>query len=100
LPSGTVNTLLKPENTDTLVKVLTYHVVPGRVSSKDLKKMIKDGKGKATIKTVQGEDLTAAIVDGKIVLTDAKRGTSTVTIADVFQSNGVIHVVDTVLMPN
>jgi len=100
LPPGTVDTLLKPENKDTLVKVLTYHVVPGRVSSKDLKKMIKDGKGKATIKTVQGEDLTAAIVDGKVVLTDAKGGTSTVTIADVFQSNGVIHVVDTVLMPN
>src|SRR5271170_6194904 len=100
LPAGTVDTLLKPENKDTLVKILTYHVVPGRVSSKDLKKMIKAGKGKTTIKTVQGEDLTAAIVDGKIVLTDAKRGTSTVTIADVFQSNGVIHVVDTVLMPN
>ena len=62
-------------------------------------KMIKKGGGKATIKTVQGEDLTAAIVDGKVVLTDAKGGTSTVTIADVFQSNGVIHVVDTVLMP-
>jgi len=101
LPAGTVDTLLKPENKDTLVKILTYHVVPGRVSSKDLKKMIKAGKGKTTIKTTaQGEDLTAAIVDGKVVLTDAKGGTSTVTIADVFQSNGVIHVVDTVLMPN
>lgn len=100
LPAGTVDTLLKPENKDTLVKILTYHVVPGRVSSKDLMKMIKDGKGKATIKTVQGEELTAAVVDGKVVLTDEKGGTSTVTIADVFQSNGVIHVVDTVLMPN
>jgi uncharacterized surface protein with fasciclin (FAS1) repeats len=100
LPSGTVDTLLKPENKDMLVKVLTYHVVAGRISAKDIKKLIKDGKGKATLKTVQGEDLTAAIVDGKVVLTDAKGGTSTVTIADVFQSNGVIHVVDTVLMPN
>ena len=100
LPTGTVDTLLKPENKDTLVKILTYHVVPGRLSSKDIKKMIKDGKGKATLKTVQGEDLTASLVDGKIVLTDAKGGTSTVTIADVFQSNGVIDVVDTVLMPN
>jgi uncharacterized surface protein with fasciclin (FAS1) repeats len=100
LPAGTVDTLLKPENKDTLVKILTYHVVAGKVSARDLMKMIKKGGGKATLKTVQGEDLTAAIVDGKIVLTDAKGGTSTVTIADVFQSNGVIHVVDTVLMPN
>ena len=100
LPAGTVDTLLKPENKDTLVKILTYHVVSGRVTAKDIKKLIKAGGGKTTIKTVQGEDLTAAIVDGKVVLTDAKGGTSTVTIADVFQSNGVIHVVDTVLMPN
>ena len=100
LPAGTVDNLVKPENKDTLVKILTYHVVAGRVSSKDLKKMIKDGKGQATIKTVQGENLTAAIVNGDVVLTDAKGGTSTVTIADVFQSNGVIHVVDTVIMPN
>jgi uncharacterized surface protein with fasciclin (FAS1) repeats len=100
LPAGTVDTLLKPENKDMLVKILTYHVVAGKVSAKDLMKMIKKGGGKATLKTVQGEDLTAAIVDGKVVLTDAKGGTSTVTIADVNQSNGVIHVVDTVLMPN
>jgi uncharacterized surface protein with fasciclin (FAS1) repeats len=100
LPAGTVDTLLKPENKDTLVKILTYHVVPGKVSAKDLKKLIKAGGGKATIKTVQGEDLTAAIEGGKVVLTDAKGGKSTVTIADVYQSNGVIHVVDTVLMPN
>ncbi len=100
LPAGTVDTLLKPENKDTLVKILTYHVVTGKVSSKDLIKLIKAGGGKATIKTVQGEELTAAVVDGKVVLTDAKGGTSTVTIADVYQSNGVIHVVDTVLMPN
>ncbi len=100
LPPGTVDNLLKPENKDTLIKILTYHVVPGRVSSKDLMKLIKASHGKATVKTVQGEDLSAAVVGGKIVLTDAKGGTSTVTIADVFQSNGVIHVVDAVLMPN
>jgi uncharacterized surface protein with fasciclin (FAS1) repeats len=100
LPAGTVDTLLKPENKDTLVKILTYHVVPGKVSSKELIKLIKKGGGTATIKTVQGEDLTAAVEGGKVVLTDAKGGKSTVTIADVFQSNGVIHVVDTVLMPN
>src|SRR5271165_2267479 len=98
LPAGTVDNLLKPENKATLDKILTYHVVPGKVSSKDLMKQIKAGGGKAMLKTVEGEDLTAAVVMGKIVLTDAKGGTSTVTIADVFQSNGVIHVVDAVLM--
>jgi uncharacterized surface protein with fasciclin (FAS1) repeats len=100
LPAGTVDTLVKPENKDTLVKILTYHVVPGRISSKQLMKMIKQGGGKATLKTVQGEDLTASISGGQIMLTDAKGGMATVTTADVFQSNGVIHVIDTVLMPN
>lgn len=100
LPAGTVDTLVKPENKDTLVKILTYHVVPGKISSKELMKMIKKGGGKATLKTVQGEDLTATMADGKIMLTDAKGGMATVTTADVFQSNGVIHVIDTVLMPN
>ena len=100
LPAGTVDTLVKPENKDTLTKILTYHVVPGRVSSKELMKMIKKGHGKAMLKTVQGEDLTATMSGGKIMLTDAKGGTATVTIADVFQSNGVIHVIDTVLMPS
>jgi uncharacterized surface protein with fasciclin (FAS1) repeats len=100
LPAGTVETLVKPENKDTLVKILTYHVVAGKVSSKQLAKMIKEGGGKATLKTVQGEDLTATMSGGKIMLTDAKGGMATVTIADVFQSNGVIHVIDTVLMPN
>jgi len=100
LPAGTVDTLLKPENKDMLVKILTYHVVSGKVTAKELQKMIKAGHGTAAIKTVQGENLTAAIEGGKVVLTDAKGGKSTVTIADVFQSNGVIHVVDTVLMPN
>ena len=100
LPAGTVDTLVKPENTATLTKILTYHVVPGKISSKELARMIKQGHGKATLKTVQGEDLTATMSGGKIMLTDAKGGMATVTTADVFQSNGVIHVVDSVLMPN
>lgn len=100
LPAGTVDNLVKPENKATLTKILTYHVVPGRISSKELMKMIKRGNGKAMLKTVQGEDLTATMSDGKIMLTDAKGGMATVTTADVFQSNGVIHVIDTVLMPN
>ncbi len=100
LPAGTVDTLLKPENKATLTKILTYHVVTGKVSSKDLMKMIKDGGGKAEIKTVEGGTLTASMHGGKIVLTDEKGGISTVTIANVYQSNGIIHVVDTVLMPN
>lgn len=100
LPAGTVANLVKPENKATLTKILTYHVVPGRISSKQLMKMIQKGNGKATLKTVQSEDLTATMSDGHIVLTDAKGGTATVTTADVFQSNGVIHVIDTVLMPN
>ena len=100
LPSGTVDTLLKPENKDQLTKILTYHVVPGKLTTKDLKKMIKKGMGKATLKTVQGEDLTASMQDGNIILTDEKGGTATITIPNVIQSNGVIQVVDSVLMPN
>jgi uncharacterized surface protein with fasciclin (FAS1) repeats len=100
LPAGTVETLLKPENKETLTKILTYHVVAAKVSSKDLVKMIKDGHGTATLKTVGGGTLTAMAQGGKIMLKDEKGGISTVTIADVFQSNGVIHVIDTVLMPN
>jgi uncharacterized surface protein with fasciclin (FAS1) repeats len=100
LPAGTVETLVKPENKDTLDKILTYHVVAGKISAKQLEGMIKKGGGKASLKTVQGEDLTATASGGKIMLTDAKGGMSTVTTADVFQSNGVIHIVDTVLMPN
>ena len=99
LPAGTVDTLVKPESKDTLVKILTYHVVPGKISSGDLVKMIKDGNGKATAKTVQGEELTFTLSGKKVVITDAKGGKSTVTTANVYQSNGVIHVVDTVLMP-
>ncbi|MDP4006550.1 fasciclin domain-containing protein [Methylobacterium sp. NEAU K] len=99
LPAGTVDTLVKPENKATLTKILTYHVVPGRMTAADLEKEIKAGKGKATLKTVEGETLTAEEKGGKIELVDAKGGRSMVTIADVMQSNGVIHVVDTVLMP-
>jgi uncharacterized surface protein with fasciclin (FAS1) repeats len=99
LPPGTVSTLLKPENKATLVKVLTYHVVAGKVSAADLIAQIKSGDGKATLTTVEGEPLIASLMDGKVMLTDAKGGRATVTIADVNQSNGVIHVVDAVLLP-
>ncbi len=92
LPAGTVDGLVKPENKATLTKILTYHVVPGKLEAADL----TDGK---KLKTVDGEMLTISNKDGKVTLTDAKGGTSTVTIANVNQSNGVIHVVDTVLMP-
>jgi uncharacterized surface protein with fasciclin (FAS1) repeats len=100
LPAGTVDMLLKPENKATLTKVLTYHVVSGKWSANQIQKAIKDGHGKAELKTVSGGSLWAMWQGGKIVLKDEKGGMSTVTIADVFQSNGVIHVVDTVLMPN
>jgi uncharacterized surface protein with fasciclin (FAS1) repeats len=99
LPAGTVATLVKPENKATLVKILTYHVIAGRLDSKAIAAQIAAGGGKATLKTVQGEDLTATMDGDKLVLTDAKGGKSTVTIANVYQSNGIIHVVDTVLMP-
>ncbi len=100
LPAGTVDTLLKPENKDLLTRVLTYHVVAGRVSAAELKKMIKQGKGSAELTTVAGGKLWAMEKDGHIVLKDEKGGLSMVTIPNVFQSNGVIHVVDTVVMPN
>jgi uncharacterized surface protein with fasciclin (FAS1) repeats len=100
LPAGTVDTLLKPENKAMLTKVLTYHVVAGKYDSKKIMSAIKKGNGKATFKTVSGGTLTAMMSGSSLVLTDEKGGTSTVTIADVMQSNGVIHVVDTVLMPN
>jgi uncharacterized surface protein with fasciclin (FAS1) repeats len=100
LPAGTVDTLIKPENKATLTKVLTYHVISGNYDSKAIAKAIKDGHGKAEFTTVEGGKLWA-MMDGKnLILTDEKGGRSMVTIADVRQSNGVIHVVDTVLMPN
>ena len=100
LPAGTVDSLLKPENKASLAKILTYHVVAGKVSSADLVKMIGDGKGTTSFKTVSGGTVQAMLADGKVVLKDEKGLTSTVTIADVNQSNGVIHVVDSVALPN
>lgn len=100
LPAGTVETLLKPENKTTLQNILKYHVVAGNLDSKALMKAIKKGKGKATLTTVAGGTLTAMMDGNSIVLTDAKGGKSRVTTADVRQSNGVIHVVDSVLLPS
>jgi uncharacterized surface protein with fasciclin (FAS1) repeats len=101
LPAGTVDTLVKPENKATLTKILTYHVVAGSLSSRDLMKKIKDGNGTAELTTVEGGKLWVMLHDGKhIELKDEKGGTAMVTIADVFQSNGVIQVIDSVLMPN
>ena len=99
LPAGTVDTLLKPENKAMLSGILTNHVVAGKVDAAALTKMIKDGKGTASIKTVAGGTLTAKTAGGKVMITDEKGGSATVTIADVNQSNGVIHVVDKVLLP-
>jgi uncharacterized surface protein with fasciclin (FAS1) repeats len=99
LPAGTVDTLLKPENKATLTKVLTYHVVAGRLSSVDLKKQIKAGNGTATLKTVSGATLWAMLQGNDIVLKDEMGTMSRITQANVFQSNGVIHVVDTVVLP-
>jgi uncharacterized surface protein with fasciclin (FAS1) repeats len=100
LPAGTVETLLKPENKATLTKVLTYHVVSGRLSASDLKKQIKSGNGTAELTTVEGGKLWASQDGNQIVLKDEKGGSAMVTIPNVFQSNGVIHVIDTVVMPN
>ncbi|MCX6606967.1 MAG: fasciclin domain-containing protein [Acidobacteria bacterium] len=100
LPAGTVDTLLKPENKATLAKILTYHVVAGKMSAADLKKAIKMGGGKAMLKTVAGGTLTATMKGGKLMLTDEKGGMATVTQADVNQSNGMIHVIDGVVLPN
>ncbi|WP_439559137.1 fasciclin domain-containing protein [Dyadobacter sp.] len=99
LPAGTVDNLLKPENKGTLTSVLTYHVVPGVVDSKSVAKMIKDGGGKAMAKTAQGAELTFSMKGKDLIVTDAKGNAAKVTIADVYQSNGVIHVIDKVLMP-
>ncbi|MEO8081330.1 MAG: fasciclin domain-containing protein [Caldimonas sp.] len=99
LPAGTVDTLLKPQNKPALTKVLTYHVVAGRMDAAALKRAIAAGGGKATLTTVAGGKLTATTSGGMIMVTDESGGTAHVTIADVYQSNGVIHVVDKVLLP-
>jgi uncharacterized surface protein with fasciclin (FAS1) repeats len=99
LPAGTVDSLLKPDMKPALTRVLTYHVVAGKWSAEDLMKKITDGGGTAALTTVAGGTLWASVKDGKVVLKDEKGGWSTVTQTNVFQSNGVIHVVDTVVMP-
>ena len=99
LPKGTVDNLLKPENKGQLQAVLTYHVIPGALAAKDLLAMIKEGGGKAEIKTVQGEPLTFKKVGNGIEVIDSKGDKSKVTIPNVFQSNGVIHVINTVMLP-
>jgi uncharacterized surface protein with fasciclin (FAS1) repeats len=100
LPPGTVDNLLKPENKPTLVKILTYHVVPGRLTAAGLMKAVKAGEGMAKLKTVEGEDLIVKEEGpGKLSITDVKGDVAHVTIANVLQSNGVIHVIDAVLMP-
>ena len=100
LPKGTVDNLVKPENKATLTRILTYHVVAGKLDAKAIAALIKAGGGKATLKTVSGGSLTAMMKGAKLILTDEKGGMSEVTIKNVYQSNGVIHVIDTVLMPN
>lgn len=99
LPAGTVETLVKPENKATLTSILTYHVVPGRVTASDLIAMIKAGNGSAKLTTVNGGTLTAHLMGGKVMVIDAKGGMATVTQADVMQSNGVIHVTNAVSLP-
>jgi len=100
LPAGTVDTLLKPENKDKLTAVLTYHVVPGHLTAKDIAAKIDEMGGKAMLKTVQGEDLTfMRRGPSHLTVTDAKGDVAQITIADVLQSNGVIHVINKVLIP-
>ena len=107
LPDGTVNDLLKPENKETLTKILTYHVLAGNYDSKSLTKLIKKGRGTAKVKTLSGDTLTLTsggmkgmMASNQIVIQDEKGNMSNVTITDVRQSNGVIHVIDSVLLPN
>ena len=100
LPAGTVESLVEPANKATLTKILTYHVVPGRVAAADLIQQIQAGGGSARLTTVEGGTLTASLRGNAVILTDEKGGEATVTQADVFQSNGVIHVTDTVSMPD
>jgi len=100
LPAGTVESLVKPENKETLTKILTYHVLAGKFDSKAIAGKIRKGHGRAKFTTVSGDVLTATMNGNDLVLRDEKGGTSRVTIGNVYQSNGVIHVVDSVLLPN
>ncbi|WP_428152482.1 fasciclin domain-containing protein [Brevundimonas sp.] len=100
LPAGTVDTLVQPANRATLTKILTYHVVAGRLSAADIMQRIRAGNGRAALTTVEGGTLTASMRGNSVIVTDEKGGVATITQADVFQSNGVIHVTDTVSMPN
>ncbi len=99
LPAGTVETLVKPENKSMLAKILTYHVVAGNFNAGAVVKAIKDGGGKATLKTVSGGSIVASLENGKVVLTDENGRVATVVAADLNASNGVIHVVDAVVLP-
>jgi uncharacterized surface protein with fasciclin (FAS1) repeats len=100
LEPATLQNLLKPENRDQLTKILTYHVVAGRLNAAYILQQIEAGNGQATLTTVEGSPLVARLVDGKVVLTDENQRTSTVTATDLMQSNGIIHVIDTVVLPN
>lgn len=100
LPDGTVKTLLKPENKQKLTSILTYHVVPGRLTTKDLREKVKQAGGKAMLKTVEGNDLTVEEKDGKLWIVDAKGDAARITISNVMQSNGVIQVINKVLLPS
>lgn len=100
LPAGTVASLVQPENKATLTKILTYHVVAGKLDVNAIAQLIKEGNGTAVLKTVSGGTLKASMQGNKLVLTDEKGGMSTVTIQNVYQSNGVIHVIDTVVLPS
>jgi uncharacterized surface protein with fasciclin (FAS1) repeats len=99
LPEGTVTSLLKPENIKALQGILTYHVIAGNFSAGDVVSLIKKNDGKATVKTVAGSDLVLSLVDGKVMVTDSNNNSATVIAADLNQTNGVIHVIDTVLIP-
>lgn len=99
LPKGTVESLLKPENKATLAKILTYHVVAGNLDAAAVIKAITDAKGKLVVKTVSGGSLTATIKDDKVILTDEKGGKATVVATDLKAGNGIVHVIDAVVLP-
>ncbi|MCE4216996.1 fasciclin domain-containing protein [Pseudarcicella sp. GAP-15] len=100
LPAGTLEFLLKAENKATLAKILTYHVVAGKFAAGDVVKAINDAKGTLSLKTVSGATLLASLKDGKVILKDEKGGISTVVVADLMAGNGVVHVIDSVVLPN